>query len=145
MILRIKNWFSKQTQTEEEISLEQATALLLFEAATADYELDDTEKSVLLVALQQGLTINEHEAVVLLDWAIAHSAGSSSLHPFTSVINESLSPEEKTALMTRLWQIAYADGRIDKYEEHYLRHIADLIYLPHSKFIAAKLKAMPKD
>ena len=39
-----------------------------------------------------------------------------------------------------LWRVAFADGRIDKYEEHLVRKAADLLYVPHRHFIRAKLK-----
>ena len=34
----------------------------------------------------------------------------------------------------------YADGNVDKYEEHLIRKISDLIYISHSDFIKAKLE-----
>jgi uncharacterized tellurite resistance protein B-like protein len=37
--------------------------------------------------------------------------------------------------------LALADDRIDKFEEHTIRQAADLLYLSHSRFIEAKLKA----
>ena len=37
-----------------------------------------------------------------------------------------------------LWQGAYADGHVDKYEEHLVRKIADLIHVPHRAYIRAK-------
>ena len=40
-----------------------------------------------------------------------------------------------------LWRVAYADGDLDKYEEHLVRRIADLIHVPHSVFIRMKHKA----
>jgi len=35
--------------------------------------------------------------------------------------------------------VAYADGILDKHEEHIVRRIADLIHLRHSDFIRSKL------
>ncbi|MEC8444130.1 MAG: TerB family tellurite resistance protein, partial [Pseudomonadota bacterium] len=32
-------------------------------------------------------------------------------------------------------------GNLDKYEEHIIRRIAELLYLPHSEFIRTKLLA----
>jgi uncharacterized tellurite resistance protein B-like protein len=40
-----------------------------------------------------------------------------------------------------MWTVAYADGDIDKYEEHLIRNVADLIYVPHSNYIHCKLAA----
>ena len=141
MKLIIKNWLKQfaNEQGQETVTLEQAMALLLYEAANADYALDDSERQVLLNALQQVLGVTAAEAQALFDWAEAHAVEATSLRPFTQAINQQLQPAAKTRLMEQLWRVAYADGRVDKYEEHYLRHIADLIYLPHSVFIKAKL------
>ena len=43
-----------------------------------------------------------------------------------------------------LWQIAYANESLHIYEEHLVRKIADLLHVPHSAFIAAKLNASSK-
>ena len=39
-----------------------------------------------------------------------------------------------------LWKIAYADGYLDKYEEHLLRKVSDLIHISHSDYINIKLE-----
>ena len=38
-----------------------------------------------------------------------------------------------------MWQVAYADGHLDHYEEHLIRRVADLLYVEHRDFIQAKL------
>ena len=40
-----------------------------------------------------------------------------------------------------MWKMAFADGSIDRYEEHLIRRVSDLIYVPHVNFIEAKHKA----
>jgi uncharacterized tellurite resistance protein B-like protein len=40
--------------------------------------------------------------------------------------------------MKAMWEMAYADGDLDKYEDYIIRKIADLIYVPHTEFIRAK-------
>ena len=34
-----------------------------------------------------------------------------------------------------LWGIAFADGDLDRYEEHLVRKFANLIHVPHLKFM----------
>ena len=34
-----------------------------------------------------------------------------------------------------------ADGKLGKYEEHLVRQVADLIYVPHQDYIRSKLAA----
>ena len=40
-----------------------------------------------------------------------------------------------------MWAVAYADGNVDKYEEHLIRQVAELTYVPHSDYIQSKLAA----
>ena len=39
-----------------------------------------------------------------------------------------------------MWEIAFADGNIDKYEEYVIRKVSDLIYISNDDFIKAKLE-----
>jgi uncharacterized tellurite resistance protein B-like protein len=63
------------------------------------------------------------------------------VHAYTSFLNDSMNEEEKFSVVTALWQIALAEDGIDVMEEHSIRKTADLLHLPHSRFIQAKLKA----
>ena len=58
---------------------------------------------------------------------------------FTSVINDTFELEQRVKILKSLWQVALADGNIDKYEEYIIRKISDLLYIPHSQYIQAKL------
>jgi len=42
-----------------------------------------------------------------------------------------------------LWAVAYADDELDRYEEYYMRKIADLLHVSHSDYIKTKLRVMP--
>ena len=42
-----------------------------------------------------------------------------------------------------MWRVAYADGRLDKYEESLIRQVAELTYVSHSDYIRLKLAARP--
>jgi uncharacterized tellurite resistance protein B-like protein len=39
-----------------------------------------------------------------------------------------------------MWRIAFSDKRLDKYEDHLIRKVSELIYVSHSDFIKTKLK-----
>jgi uncharacterized tellurite resistance protein B-like protein len=125
-------------ETDDE-ALNFATALLLFEVAKADYALDDTEWQSMKTALTDVLNITTEMADTLLTTAQKHSETNTSMQPFTRLINDEFDQEQKKHLMKAMWKIAYADGKLDKYEEHYLRKIAELLYIPHSQFIQQKL------
>ena len=40
-----------------------------------------------------------------------------------------------------MWRVAMADDALSRYEEHVIRKVADLLYLPHSDFMLAKREA----
>ncbi len=146
MIDRIKQFFSSQ---EDEITasggsehaLRLATATLLVEMSRADRQVDNAETDAVLAAIRQRFELTAEEARNLADLGHDTADHATSLYEFTRVLNDQLSREQKIHIVELLWDVAYADGRIDKYEEQLLRKIAELIYIPHPDFIAAKLRA----
>ena len=118
-----------------------AAAMLLFEVAWADHEITAVEVESMISALTQLFGVQQSDARALTDRAIETHKTETSIYPFTQSINDALSVEEKQQLITTLWRLALADQIVDKYEEHAIRRIADLLYVPHRDFIRAKRDA----
>lgn len=145
MISRIHAFFEKINQEasaqKEALSLSElhiATAALLFEVATIDRHLDETELQALSTTLSSRFSLTQEELNELIEQAKTESSEASSLYQFTQLINQHCSDDEKYSLACGLWEVAYADSVLDKHEEHIIRRIADLIHLRHSDFIRAK-------
>jgi len=145
MLASIRAFFEQQMQpgreADKEHSLQLATATLLLEVSRADFHVDDDELAVVTDSLRSLFAFSEEETQRLLELAREETEQALSLHPFVRLVNEQFTPEDRQRIMELLWQVAYADGRIDKYEEYQIRKIADLIYVPHSVFIRAKHRA----
>ena len=124
--------------TDQEIHL--ATAALLLEVSHADFEIGDDELTVTAKALQRQFNFSDAETQKLLELAIEEHKVQHSLHPFLLLVNENFSIQQKRQIIADLWKVAYAGRRLDKYEEHRIRKIADLLYVSHKDFIRAKLK-----
>ena len=60
---------------------------------------------------------------------------------FTSTINAKCDVVDKTQILKLLWEVAYTDGRIDKFEQHLLSKIASLLYIPREQQVAARRAA----
>ena len=118
-----------------------AAAALLIEVARADYGFDPREQLALQEALRRSFDLSHAEIETLLALAEAEAREATSSYAFTRLINEEYSDEEKSDLLRAMWSVAFADGEVDKYEEHLIRKIAGLIYVPHSEFIRTKLEA----
>lgn len=119
-----------------------ATAALLLEMASADFSVEPEEIEAVHNAVIKGLGLSREETDELVKLAGEEARDMTSYFQFTSVINKSCTPEEKVLIIEMMWQVALADGRLDNYEEHMIRKIANLIYVPRDRIVAAKHSAL---
>ena len=123
---------------ESEHALALVAAALLYEVARADFEQDAAEEASLTHALQKAFQLSSKELADIQQQASAQVDEATSLYEFTRIINDRAEVHEKYTIIELMWQVAYADGEISKYEEHLIRRVAELIYVSHSDFIRAK-------
>jgi len=124
---------------DREQSLRMAVALLLLDVARADLEISVEERRVARQLLEQLFPVSSGQARALVDAAERESEHATSLYPFTSLVNRECDLEERSRIVGMLWKVSCADGKIDAHEEHLVRKVADLLHVPHSRFIQAKL------
>lgn len=129
---------SNRSSDNSNSALNLATAALMVEVATIDQHFDPTEIEALKNQLLKQFFVDADTVDTLIEEAKTSSADSSSLYEFTQLINQHFNDEQKFMLTVALWHVAYADGNLDKYEEHIIRRIVDLIHMRHSDFIRAK-------
>ena len=115
-----------------------AVAALLIEMSRADFEVKAAEHTALTDAIERVFNLSSEETKELIRLAEAEANHATSLYEFTRLINAHLTVEQKCHVIELLWRVAFADGEVDRYEEHLVRKIADLIYVPHSTFIRTK-------
>lgn len=146
MIKKIKDLlanFSNTEEVEESSSpdkLDQACAALLVEIAFADKIFDSTEKELLKESLLKSYNLEEEVVDGIIDDAENTVAESTSLYEYTRTVNDQFGYENKLNLLENLWKVAYADNNLDKYEEHLIRKISDLIHIDHGDYINIKLR-----
>lgn len=125
-------------------ALHLAAAVLLFEVAKADHRLEQAERDRLRQVLRDYWGLDDAALAELVEVAEQESDTNASLYRQLDLLNEQLSAEQKFQLMKGLWLVACADGQIHHYEEHLVRRLADLLYVPHSEFIRAKHLALDR-
>ncbi|MBL6749480.1 MAG: TerB family tellurite resistance protein [Nevskia sp.] len=116
-------------------------ALLLLELARADFEFGQAEQDKIRQVLSRRYGLGTEQCEALLRQAQALDQAAVSLFDYVQALNARLAPAGKYELMEILWQVAYADGRLDKHEEHLLRRLAGLLYVSDQDYIRAKLAA----
>ena len=135
-----KNFFKKKEIEPEskDNSIQKSICSLMIEVAYADDQLDESELKAMANALSK-LDIEDEEIQEIVDTTLAKSKESISFYEHTRILNDQLDYDQKKAVLNSVWAIAFADGEMDKHEEHLIRRIADLLYLNHKDFINAKL------
>jgi uncharacterized tellurite resistance protein B-like protein len=116
----------------------------MIEVLYADYSVNQGELDILRDTLQENFGISREETLELIQLAEAERTEATDYYQFTSLINEHYTQQQKRELVTRLWQMAYADKTVHKFEEHLVRRLSDLLHVPHSAFIQGKHKAARK-
>tara|TARA_B100001057_G_scaffold282131_1_gene282512 strand:+ start:619 stop:1065 length:447 start_codon:yes stop_codon:yes gene_type:complete len=135
-----KNLF-KTKEIEEESKdngIQKSICSLMIEVAYADNQLEESELKVMANSLSK-LDIEEEEIQEIVDATLAKSKESISFYEHTRILNDQLDYEQKKEVLNSVWAIAFADGEMDKHEEHLIRRISDLLYLNHKDFISTKL------
>lgn len=122
-------------------TIELATAALLAEVVRIDGQSGDAERAIALRAINEKLGLSPEEAATLLDLASQEVRQATDYFQFTSLVNRHFTQDRKVRMIELMWQVAYADGRLDDHELHLIRRIADLLHVPHHDFIATKLRA----
>ncbi|MBL4680311.1 MAG: TerB family tellurite resistance protein [Pseudomonadales bacterium] len=146
MLDKIVKFFESSLQSETESSdagtnkIEKATAAIFIELSKSDY-FDHPEESILILnLLKETFELSDRDLAELVSLAESEAEDSHDLFQFTSLVNDHYNNSEKIKLLENCWRIAFADGRLDKYEEHFIRKIAGLINLPPSEFVKTKLR-----
>ena len=149
MIDDILSWFAAgdgaatgTRRSRDELQL--ALAALLVEAAQSDDHLDESERTVIIRLLERRFRIAQSQALSLLEKATHAADRSVELFRFTRTINERLTPPERIELIEMLWEVAYADGVLDKYEDSLLRRIGGLIYVADPERGLARQRVMKR-
>lgn len=135
------------SEPEEEASgsenrpLQLAVAVLLHEACRADYVQRRAESDVAERALGDMFGLEPASAAALLEEGRARAQQLTSFYAPVSVIKREMPLEERIRLVEHLWRVTFADGRLELYEDHYVRKIAHLLYVPNTQSMLARNRA----
>jgi uncharacterized tellurite resistance protein B-like protein len=149
MLIKLKEFFqteiafntSQSTNAQQQYSLEQACALLLMEVSNADFEESSLEKEKIKQTLQSLFDLSDEKLAELFERSSQASKDTTSIHPFTSMINDNYEYDQKVNLLRLMWKVAFVDDNLDKYEEAVIRKVADLLYITHRDYLQVKHSA----
>lgn len=125
----------------ERRQLHLAVAVLLHEARRADYAEGNKESAAAEQALGEMFGLERQESAELLAQGRERAHALSSLYAPLTVVKREFSAEERVRLVEHLWRVAFAEGGLDPYEDHYVRKIAHLLYVPNTQSMLARNRA----
>lgn len=125
----------------ERRQLQVAVAALLHEARRADFSESDQERAVAQQALCALFGLAKAESAALLEENRARAQQLTSYYAPVTVIKREYALEERIRLIEHLWRVAFADGRLNPYEDHYVRKIAHLLHVPNTQSMLARNRA----
>jgi len=131
---------SKINNIDQQHQLRLASASLLIEMIRMDHKIEKAEHDMVKALLKRDFDLADNETETLFTLAEEESHNAVDYYRFAKLINSEYDNPMKLQIIENLWHIAYADGKLDKYEEHYLRKISELLHIPHKDFIKSKHK-----
>lgn len=147
MLTKLQKFFNQYlsentaTTVPLEHRLQLASAALMVEMLHVDAQITEEENRKLRQLIKQRFELSETEIEDLIELAHNEKHEATDYYAFTSLLNSHYSQQQKIQLVEDLWQLAYADDKLDKYEEHLVRRLAELLHVPHRDFIYTKHKS----
>ena len=141
--MKIFNFLRKkkvQDSVNESISFdfELTAAVLAYEIARIDGEVDEDELMILkneMALIANKTNKDESEILKIIE---SYSKNSVSFHDFIKDINKEYSKDQKLDLLRFMWDVAYADSKLDIEEERLIRRVADLIKIKDIEVLKLK-------
>lgn len=126
------------TVLDREAAIRLATAALMIDVARADYVFEESEFDRVLRLVETHFELTPEQAAELVNQASDEADDLVSAYEFTEILHKHLDEGEKARIVGLLWQIAYADGRLDKYEDALVLKISDLLYVSRGRVMRLK-------
>jgi uncharacterized tellurite resistance protein B-like protein len=123
---------------DREATLRVAAAVLMIDVARADYVFDESEFDTVLKLIEAHFGLTPEQAAELVIEAGDKAEDIVDIHEFTKLLHDYLTEDEKAQIVSLLWQIAFADGRLDKYEDSLVLKISDLLYVSRGRVMRLK-------
>ena len=135
---------SNTLKTEEKknnFEVDLISSVLAYEVARSDGDIDQVELNKLLEEIKKISNKVGKSEDAILNLIEIYSKDSVSFHEFIEDINTNFNKEDKLEMISFLWEVAYADSKLDVDEERLIRRIADLIKIKDVDVLRLKDRA----
>ncbi len=107
-----------------------AAAALLIHVMSIDGKETSAELDKLHELLKQQFSLDDEAAEELIATATTADNEAVDLYGFTSLLNRSLDEDGRRRIVKMMWEMVYADGRMNEFEDNVVWRASDLLGIP---------------
>jgi uncharacterized tellurite resistance protein B-like protein len=111
----------------EENDYRLAAAAMMIHASTIDGTMRGAERDKLHAVLKARFSLDDAATEELIDAGTLAENESVDLYRFTSLINRSLDEAGRLAIVEMMWEVVFADGGVNEFEDNLMWRAADLL------------------
>jgi len=121
-----------------------SAAALLVESSRLDTNFDEAEKRTIERLVQEKFGLSREDASKLLDYAAKRQGEVYSDWVFTETVRKEFSLNEREDIVGMLWEVAYADGTLHRFEAHMIHRVADELGVGKKALEKQRLSALKR-
>lgn len=121
-----------------------AAAALMVEASRLDTDFDQAERDKIKALISERFHLPSNEADALIAVAEQRQDEVYSDFMFTQAIVGGFTEDERAEILEMLWEVAYADGSLHRFEEHMIKRVTNDLELTEAICESARQRAMKK-
>jgi uncharacterized tellurite resistance protein B-like protein len=111
----------------EEDDYRLAAAALLVHVAAADGVADAAERRRLRAVIEERFGLDAAATARLIETAEEKDRDAVDFYQFTSVLKRTLDEDGRLKIVEMMWEIAFADGKLDELEDNTIWRVAELL------------------
>ena len=115
-----------------------AAAALLVHVLSIDGSISARERARLHTVLKYRFELDDRQTDELIAEATLMEGESVDLYVFTQLLNRRLDDEGRRRVVEMMWEMSYADGKVDEFEDNLIWRAADLLNVPSRERIALR-------
>ncbi len=149
MLSKIVRFLERQVSDAAEADADEqfdrrqvAAAALMVEASRLDTDYDANERATIKTLIANRFNLSPAQTDALIQVAEKRSDEVYSDWMFTQAIASGFSEDERADILAMLWEVAFADGSLHRFEEHMIRRVCAELGLDEAACDAARAKAL---
>jgi uncharacterized tellurite resistance protein B-like protein len=110
-----------------------AAAALMVECARVDTKIAEGERAIICSAVREHFGLDSETSNALVEVAEKRTEELWDNWLFLDAVKRGFSEEKRIQILGALWEVAYSDGRMHRFEEELIDHIARELDIPEAE------------